>query len=133
MARVTVEDCTQVIPSKFELVALAAQRAKEISSGAKLTVERDNDKNPVVALREIADRNITPENLKEAVVQKNQKLQNFEEQDLPEDDMSMEIATEMATLQNTSASSEKLSDMYGEESDEDAAEEAEELEEDTAE
>lgn len=132
MARVTVEDCTQVIPSKFELVALAAQRAKEISSGAKLTVERDNDKNPVVALREIADRNISPETLKEAVVQKNQKLQNFEEQDLPEDDMSMEIATEMATLQNTSASSEKLSDMYGEESDEDAAEEVEE-QEDTAE
>lgn len=122
MARVTVEDCTLVIPSKFELVALAAQRAKEISSGAKLTVDRDNDKNPVVALREIAERTVSPELLKESIIQKNQKLQNFEEQDVPEDDnMSMEIASEMATLQTTPASADQLSDMYGEEEGDDEA------------
>ncbi len=58
MARVTVEDCVDKIPNRFELVLLAARRARNIHSGAPLTVERDNDKNPVVALREIADETI---------------------------------------------------------------------------
>jgi DNA-directed RNA polymerase subunit omega len=56
MARITVEDCIQRVPSRFELVMLAAQRARDISAGSSLTVDRDNDKNPVVALREIARR-----------------------------------------------------------------------------
>lgn len=130
MARVTVEDCTLVLPSKFELVAIAAQRAKEISSGAKLTVDRDNDKNPVVALREIAGRTVSTDLLKEAIIQKNQKLQNFEEQDLPdEDEMSLEIATEIQSLNQVPAS-EKLSDMFSDEADEaDESSEVEETEE----
>ncbi len=63
MARVTVEDCVQRIPNRFELVLLAAQRARNIARGEEITVERDNDKNPVVALREIADETITLEKL----------------------------------------------------------------------
>jgi DNA-directed RNA polymerase subunit omega len=58
MARVTVEDCIQVVPNRYELVLLAAQRARDIGSGATITVERDNDKNPVIALREIADQKV---------------------------------------------------------------------------
>ena len=58
MARVTVEDCVQKVPNRFELVLLAAQRARNISRGEELTIDRDNDKNPVVALREIADETI---------------------------------------------------------------------------
>jgi DNA-directed RNA polymerase subunit omega len=69
MARVTVEDCIIKIPNRFDLVMLAAQRARDISSGAALTIERDNDKNPVVALREIADTTIDLEALSNSVVQ----------------------------------------------------------------
>ena len=58
MARVTVEDCVEKIPNRFELVMLAAQRARNISAGAELTIDRDNDKNPVVALREIAEQTV---------------------------------------------------------------------------
>ena len=64
MARVTVEDCVVKIPNRFNLVLLAAQRAREISSGAELTLERDNDKNPVVALREIAESSIDLDNVR---------------------------------------------------------------------
>ena len=63
MARVTVEDCVERIPNRFELVMLAAKRSREISSGSSLTVERDNDKNPVVALREIADETVPLDDL----------------------------------------------------------------------
>ena len=69
MARVTVEDCIIKIPNRFDLVMVAAQRARDISSGAALTIERDNDKNPVVALREIADTTIDLDALTNAVVQ----------------------------------------------------------------
>jgi len=69
MARVTVEDCVLKVPNRFELVMLAAQRARDISSGAALSIERDNDKNPVVALREIADTTIDMDALQNAVVQ----------------------------------------------------------------
>lgn len=69
MARVTVEDCIIKIPNRFDLVMVAAQRARDISSGAALTIDRDNDKNPVVALREIADTTIDLEALTNAVVQ----------------------------------------------------------------
>ncbi|MEB3416586.1 DNA-directed RNA polymerase subunit omega [Alteriqipengyuania sp. WL0013] len=79
MARVTVEDCVDKIPNRFDLVLLAAQRAREISGGAELLVERDRDKNPVVALREIADQQIKPAELNEALVQSLQRV-------LPEDD-----------------------------------------------
>lgn len=83
MARVTVEDCVDKIPNRFDLVLLAAQRARQIAAGAPLLVERDNDKNPVVALREIADEKIKPEALKEALVQ---SLQRYVERDEPEED-----------------------------------------------
>ena len=68
MARVTVEDCVDKVPNRFDLVLLAAQRARQISSGADLTIDRDRDKNPVVALREIADETVKPPHLKEAVI-----------------------------------------------------------------
>jgi len=68
MARVTVEDCIEKVPNRFGLVLLAAQRARAISAGAALLVDRDNDKNPVVSLREIADDVVDPEELREAVI-----------------------------------------------------------------
>jgi len=83
MARVTVEDCVTKIPNRFELVMMAAQRARAISAGAQLTLERDNDKNPVVALREIADETIDLEELEESLVR---GLQKFVEMDEPEED-----------------------------------------------
>ena len=79
MARVTVEDCVDKIPNRFDLVLLAAQRAREISGGAELTVDRDRDKNPVVALREIADETVRPSHLKESLVTSLQRV-------LPDDD-----------------------------------------------
>ena len=69
MARVTVEDCVEKIPNRFDLVLLAAQRAREISGGAELTIDRDRDKNPVVALREVAEQTVKPNHLQEALVQ----------------------------------------------------------------
>jgi DNA-directed RNA polymerase subunit omega len=79
MARVTVEDCIEKVPNRFELVLLAGQRARQISGGAELTLDRDRDKNPVVALREIADQTVRPELLKETVITSLQRV-------LPEDD-----------------------------------------------
>lgn len=73
MARVTVEDCIEKVPNRFELVLLAARRAREISSGASLTVKRDNDKNSVVALREISQGNLSLEKLRENIVKSFQK------------------------------------------------------------
>ncbi|MEX0342325.1 MAG: DNA-directed RNA polymerase subunit omega [Erythrobacter sp.] len=83
MARVTVEDCVDKVPNRFDLVLLAAQRAREISGGAELTLERDRDKNPVVALREIAEQTIKPKDLQEAAVTNLQKI-------LPDDDDEMD-------------------------------------------
>lgn len=74
MARVTVEDCVDKVPNRFDLVLLAAQRAREISGGSELTIDRDRDKNPVVALREIAEQTIRPRDLHEAVVASLQKI-----------------------------------------------------------
>ena len=68
MARVTVEDCIEKLPNRFELVMMAAQRARKIGSGAALTIPKDNDKNPVIALREIAGETIAPALLKEEIV-----------------------------------------------------------------
>jgi DNA-directed RNA polymerase subunit omega len=74
MARVTVEDCIDKIPNRFELVMAAAQRVRDITGGAAITVDRDRDKNPVVALREIAEQTVSPEDLKENLVKRNQHL-----------------------------------------------------------
>ncbi|MCC6940037.1 MAG: DNA-directed RNA polymerase subunit omega [Novosphingobium sp. 32-60-15] len=79
MARVTVEDCVDKIPNRFDLVLLAAERARSISGGAELTVDRDRDKNPVVALREIAEETVRPTVLKENLIQSLQRV-------LPDDD-----------------------------------------------
>lgn len=81
MARVTVEDCVERIPNRFELVMLAAQRARRIGSGAPLTIERDNDKNPVIALREIAEDTIAQEELKEELTRAHQRIAAFDEDD----------------------------------------------------
>ena len=78
MARVTVEDCIDKIPNRFDLVLAAAQRARNISTGNPLTIDRDNDKNPVVALREIADETIDPDKLRDDIVKGLQKLTNPE-------------------------------------------------------
>ena len=81
MARVTVEDCIDKVENRFELVLLASHRARLISAGAPLTIDRDNDKNPLVALREIADSTLTPEDLKEDLIH---SLQKYVEVDEPE-------------------------------------------------
>ena len=73
MARVTVEDCVVKVPNRFELVMLAAQRARDIASGAPETVDRDNDKNPVIALRELAERTIPPDDMREGLIHSIQK------------------------------------------------------------
>ena len=83
MARVTVEDCVDKVPNRFDLVLLAAQRAREISGGAEITLDRDRDKNPVVALREIAEQTVKPKDLQEAAVTNLQKI-------LPDDDDEMD-------------------------------------------
>lgn len=83
MARVTVEDCVDKIPNRFELVMLAAHRARDISLGNEITVDRDNDKNPVVALREIADETLTFTQLRESAIE---SYQSQIEVDEPDDD-----------------------------------------------
>ena len=88
MARVTVEDCVDKVPNRFELVMLAAHRAREISTGAPLTVDRDNDKNPVVSLREIADETLTPDDLYEETVESHQRHIEVDE---PEEDNMAEL------------------------------------------
>lgn len=81
MARVTVEDCIEKVNNRFDLVLMAAHRARMVSAGAQITVSRDNDKNPVVALREIGDGTITPEDLREELIH---SLQKYVEVDEPE-------------------------------------------------
>jgi len=87
MARVTVEDCVVKVPNRFELVLLAAQRAREISSGAPLSLDRDDDKNPVVALREIADSTVELDHLKDSLVR---GMQKHVEMDEPEETPDLE-------------------------------------------
>lgn len=82
MARVTVEDCVDKVPNRFELVLLAAHRARAVSAGAEITIDRDNDKNPVVALREIADETIIPAEVREELVTSMQKRADRDEPEL---------------------------------------------------
>ncbi|MBL1405978.1 MAG: DNA-directed RNA polymerase subunit omega [Rhizobiales bacterium] len=79
MARVTVEDCIDKVGNRFELVLLAGHRARQVSSGAAITVDRDNDKNPVVALREIAEKTLSPEDLYEDLIHSLQKQVEIDE------------------------------------------------------
>ena len=92
MARVTVEDCVDKVPNRFELVMLAAHRAREISSGAPITVERDNDKNPVVSLREIADETQSVDDLRERLIESNQTQIEVDEPE--EDSMALLMGSE---------------------------------------
>lgn len=109
MARVTVEDCIDKIPNRFDLVMLAAHRARTISSGAPITVERDNDKNPVVALREIEDETLTPDVLFEEAVESNQVHIEVDE---PEED---NMALLMGGGSEASASAQPVIDDLDEE------------------
>jgi DNA-directed RNA polymerase subunit omega len=84
MARVTVEDCVDKVSNRFDLILFAAQRARQISSGADLTIDRDRDKNPVVALREIAEQTVKPNELEEAIDTSLQRVRLDEEDDKEE-------------------------------------------------
>ncbi|MEE9590624.1 MAG: DNA-directed RNA polymerase subunit omega [Hyphomicrobiaceae bacterium] len=91
MARVTVEDCTDKVPNRFELVLLAAHRARAVAGGMPITVDRDNDKNPVVALREVAEETISPEDLKEDLIH---SIQKYVEVDEPEPEAAPLVAAD---------------------------------------
>ena len=97
MARVTVEDCVDKIPNRFDLVLLAAQRARQISGGAELTLDRDRDKNPVVALREIAEERVRPEDLHESVVSGMQRVQ-VDDEEAPDEVGSLAASAEALRL-----------------------------------
>lgn len=97
MARVTVEDCVDKVENRFELVLIAAHRARMIASGSPLTIDRDNDKNPVVALREIADMTQAPEDLKEDFIH---SLQHQVEVDEPEAEVVPALSAAPATMQS---------------------------------
>ncbi|UWQ22889.1 DNA-directed RNA polymerase subunit omega [Jannaschia sp. W003] len=106
MARVTVEDCVDKVPNRFELVLLAAHRAREIATGSPATVDRDNDKNPVVALREIADETQSADDLRERMIESNQTQIEVDE---PEDDsMTLLKGVEKDTPSQDDMSEEKL-------------------------
>jgi DNA-directed RNA polymerase subunit omega len=112
MARVTVEDCVIKIPNRFDLVMLAAQRARNITAGAGLTIERDDDKNPVIALREIADETIEIDELSESLIK---SLQQHVETEEPEDDV-MDLLSDQHGQDGDEESAnppmEKISSMY---------------------
>jgi DNA-directed RNA polymerase subunit omega len=132
MARVTVEDCVLKVPNRFELVLLAAQRAREITSGAPLTLDRDDDKNPVIALREIAEDTVGLEHLKNSVVRGMQKHVEIDE---PEEAHELELDTALfgiaarAGAQSEDEAAEVAEDL----GEEDAVIEEEVLEEELAE
>jgi len=124
MARVTVEDCVVKVPNRFELVLLAAQRAREITSGAPLSVDRDDDKNPVVALREIADDTVGLDHLRTAVVRGMQKHVEIDE---PEESQELELDTALFGIETSAAA---IGESFGAEEAEDEDEDEDEDEED---
>ena len=99
MARVTVEDCVVKIPNRFELVLVASQRARDITSGAALTIDRDNDKNPVISLREIADETVSIDELQKSLVM---GMQTYVETEEPEEEELEILAAEkeLASLES---------------------------------
>lgn len=118
MARVTVEDCVEKVPNRFDLVLLAGQRSRQISAGEEPTVERDNDKNPVVALREIADTTVENDDLRESLIR---TMQRHVEHDEPEeDDMALLMAgQEWAAITGADADADR--DAAGASEEEEAA------------
>ncbi len=107
MARVTVEDCIEKVENRFDLVLMAAHRSRMITTGSVITVERNNDKNPVVALREIGDGTISPEDLREELIH---SLQKHVEVDEPEIDVipAIEGSTEEEAMTFDSMSEDEL-------------------------
>ena len=97
MARVTAEESVDTVPNRFDLVLFAAQRARQISGGADLTIDRDRDKNPVVALREVAEETVRPRDLEEAIVTNLQKVR-VDEEDETEELASLSDAAEALRL-----------------------------------
>ena len=134
MARVTVEDCVLKVPNRFELVLLAAQRAREITSGAPLSVDRDDDKNPVVALREIADETVGLDHLKNSVVRGMQKHVEIDE---PEETHEVELDTTLFGVAAPSVLIEEeevdAEDVEAEDVEDVEAEDVEDVEEEDAE
>lgn len=118
MARVTVEDCIVKIPNRFDLVMLAAQRARAISAGASLTVDRDDDKNPVVALREIASETIDYKDLEESLIKGLQKHVEVDEPEEEEMDL-LAIQQELTAIEGAEARPAGEGDESDEESDDD--------------
>jgi DNA-directed RNA polymerase subunit omega len=114
MARVTVEDCVTQVPNRFELVLLAGHRAREIGSGALLQVERDRDKNPVVALREVAEQKLNLDTLQESIIK---GMQRRIEPDQPEEEVVELMAGEQQSwiMGNDSADDEEIVEEFGEE------------------
>ncbi len=106
MARVTVEDCVDKVPNRFELVMLASHRAREIAAGDAVTVDRDNDKNPVVSLREIADETQTADELRERMIESNQTQIEVDEPE--EDAMALLMGVEQDKPASDDMSEEKL-------------------------
>ena len=126
MARVTVEDCVVKIPNRFKLVMLAAQRARDLSVGAQLTVDRDNDKNPVVALREIADETVPIPDLEEGLIK---GLQKHADTDEPGEEPEMlAIEEELASAASENISLEDAEGKFEDIDEEDEAVEGEEEE-----
>ena len=109
MARVTVEDCVKKIPNRFDLVIAAAQRSREISNGISIEVDRDNDKNPVVSLREIASEAIDAESLQERFIRSMQKNLNKEDNNTEEE---ASLEEEFAAYLNESKSVTKNNDDF---------------------
>ncbi|NQU58757.1 MAG: DNA-directed RNA polymerase subunit omega [Rhodospirillales bacterium] len=109
MARVTVEDCVLKIPNRFDLVMLASQRARNITAGAGVSIEKDNDKNPVIALREIAEESIDIDELQESLIK---GLQRHVEMEEPEDEMDLLSVQQGELEEGAPPPMEKLSSMY---------------------
>jgi DNA-directed RNA polymerase subunit omega len=108
MARVTVEDCILKVPNRFDLVMLAAQRTRNISAGAGLTIDRDNDKNPVIALREIADETVELDGLEDNLIK---SLQKYVEMDEPEEDEMDLVAIQQELSGATALEAEMAADL----------------------
>jgi DNA-directed RNA polymerase subunit omega len=106
MARVTVEDCVDKVPNRFELVMLASHRAREIAAGAAITIDRDNDKNPVVALREIADEAQAADDLRERMIESHQTQIEVDEPE--DDDMALLMSAEMDRPAHDDMNEEKM-------------------------
>ena len=106
MARMTVEDCVDKVPNRFELVLLAAHRAREVAAGAPITVDRDNDKNPVVALREIAEETQSADELRERLIESHQTQIEVDEPE--EDSMALLMGAEQDKPADDDMSEEKL-------------------------